>query len=55
MSIMQIIVSVLILLVKLIIALSISSCVKKIFDDIESMRTQHYHSFNYYNENYLAE
>lgn len=55
MSIMQIIMYILLFSVELLISISIFSCVKKIFDDIESMRTQHYHSFNYYNENYLAE
>ena len=30
--------------------MGIYSCVKNIADDIESMRTQHRHSFNYYDE-----
>lgn len=55
MSIMQISVFILLFFVKLLIAISIFSCVKKIYNDIDSIRRQHHHSFYYNNEDYLAE
>ena len=44
--VMQLVVYILFML----LIMGIYSCVKKIVDDIESMRTRHHHSFYYYNE-----
>ncbi len=46
MFVMQIVLYILLM----IMIIGIYSCVKKIVDDIESMRTRHHHSFYYYDE-----
>ena len=48
--IMMFVVQLVLYMLFMLFIMGIYSCVKNIIDDIESMRTQHHHSFHYYDE-----